>query len=196
MGTWCLAALSKVLAGKGIISAPIMRMKTAARPNPHLQDGVPEKWAQSAKYWYENGTRCSRLRRADYYFVLAVGRWLAAKHPTITAPEQWDRNLAVQCFGDDYQHALRRLASYGTRSLASALWAASQTGHQDAELYGGADVLRRLAGMGRYPAKVRPLPQFHSATFGQSSYWFVSTCDRRRCMGKTSVGWAQPHTGR
>jgi len=97
MGTWCLAALSKVLAGKGIISAPIMRMKTGARPNPHLQDGVPEKWAQSAKYWYENGTRCSRLRRADYYFVLAVGRWLAAKHPTITAPEQWDRNLAVQC---------------------------------------------------------------------------------------------------
>jgi len=97
MGTWCLAALSKVLAGKGIISAPIMRMKNGARPNPHLQDGVPEKWAQSAKYWYENGTRCSRLRRADYYFVLAVGRWLTAKHPTITAPEQWDRNLAVEC---------------------------------------------------------------------------------------------------
>ena len=97
MGTWCLSAISKVLAGRGIISAPIMRMHKPKRANPELTVGVPEKWAQSAKYWYENGTRCSRLRRADYYFVLAVGRWLAAEHPTITAPEQWDRHLAVQC---------------------------------------------------------------------------------------------------
>ena len=29
--------------GKGIISAPIMRMKNGARANPHLQDGIPEK---------------------------------------------------------------------------------------------------------------------------------------------------------
>jgi len=85
------------LASRGIISAPIMRMDKPKRANPELTAGVPEKWVQAAKYWYENGTRCSRLRRADYYFVLAVGRWLAAEHPTIRSPEQWDWNLAVQC---------------------------------------------------------------------------------------------------
>lgn len=95
--TWCLSVPSKVLASRGIISAPIMRMDKPKRANPELTAGVPEKWVQAAKYWYENGTRCSRLRRADYYFVLAVGRWLAAEHPTIRSPEQWDWNLAVQC---------------------------------------------------------------------------------------------------
>jgi integrase len=95
--TWCLSVLSKVLASRGIISAPIMRMNKPKRANPELTAGVPEKWVQAAKYWHENGTRSARLRRADYYFVLAVGRWLAAEHPTITAPDQWDRNLAIQC---------------------------------------------------------------------------------------------------
>src|SRR5580704_14022352 len=36
-------------------------------------------------------------RRADYYFLLCVGRWLAGKHPEIVAPEQWDSTLAVEC---------------------------------------------------------------------------------------------------
>lgn len=95
--TWCLSVLSKILASRRIISAPIMRMNKPKRANPELTAGVPEKWVEAAKYWHENGTRSARLRRADYYFVLAVGRWLAAEHPTITSPEQWDRNLAVQC---------------------------------------------------------------------------------------------------
>jgi integrase len=95
--TWCLSVLSKVLASRGIIPVPMMRMDKPKRANPELTAGVPGKWAEAARYWYENGTRCLRLRRADYYFVLAVGRWLAAEHPTITSPEQWDRKLGVQC---------------------------------------------------------------------------------------------------
>jgi hypothetical protein len=95
--TWCLAVLSKILASRGIIPFAIMRMDKPKRANPELMAGIPEKWAQAAKYWYENGTRSPRLRRADYYFVLCVGRWLAAEHPAITSPEQWDRKLAVQC---------------------------------------------------------------------------------------------------
>jgi len=56
--------------------------------------------------------------------------------------------------GDDYQHALRRLASYGTRSARERNYGRPlKTGHEDAELYGGAHLLRGLAGMGRYPAK-------------------------------------------
>src|SRR5882724_311774 len=95
--TLYLAAVSKVLAHRKIISAPVMRMQCPRHPNPHLLTGVPEKWVQAAKYWRENARYSARVRQATYYLLLTVGRWLAAKHPTITTPEQWDRNLAVEC---------------------------------------------------------------------------------------------------
>jgi hypothetical protein len=95
--TLYLAAVSKVLAHRNIISAPVMRMQRPRHPNPHLLTGVPEKWVQAAKYWRENARYSARVRQATYYLLLTVGRWLAAKHPTITTPEQWDRNLAVEC---------------------------------------------------------------------------------------------------
>lgn len=95
--TLYLSAVSKVLAHRKIISAPVMRVERPRHPNPHLLEGVPEKWVRVAKYWRENARYSTRVRQATYYFLLTVGRWLAAKHPTITTPEQWDRKLAVEC---------------------------------------------------------------------------------------------------
>lgn len=95
--TWCLSALSKVLAARGILAAPILRMNTPKGSNSQLTEGVPEAWVRAAKYWYENATQSFRVRRANYYFLLVVGRWLAAEHPAVSTPEQWDRSLAVQC---------------------------------------------------------------------------------------------------
>lgn len=95
--TFYLSAVSKVLAYRKIISAPVMRMERPRHPNPHLLTGIPEKWAEAAKYWFENARHTWRVRTQNYYFLLCVGRWLAAQHPTITAPGDWDRNLAVQC---------------------------------------------------------------------------------------------------
>ena len=92
-----LSAISKVLAHRKIISAPVMRMERRRYPNPHLLKGVPEPWLEAANYWRENAHYTPRVRQATYYPLLAVGRWLAAKHPTITRPEQWDRKLAVEC---------------------------------------------------------------------------------------------------
>jgi integrase len=92
-----LSAISKVLAHRKIISAPVMRMERRRHPNPHLLKGVPEEWLEAANYWRENAHYTRRVRQATYYLLLAVGRWLAAKHPTITRPEQWDRKLAVEC---------------------------------------------------------------------------------------------------
>lgn len=92
-----LSAISKVLAHRKIISAPVMRMERRRYPNPHLLKGVPEPWLEAANYWRENAHYTPRVRQATYYLLLAVGRWLAAKHPTITRPEQWDRKLANEC---------------------------------------------------------------------------------------------------
>jgi len=95
--TLYLSAVSKVLAHRKIISAPVMRVERPRHPNPHLLEGVPEKWIWAANYWRENARYSARVRQATYYFLLMVGRWLTAKHPTIATPEQWDRNLAVEC---------------------------------------------------------------------------------------------------
>ena len=95
--TFFLSAVSKVLANRKIISAPIKRMERPRYPNPQLLTGVPEKWAQAAKYWFENARYTWRVRTQNYYFLLTVGRWLGAKHPGFNGPEDWDRNLAVQC---------------------------------------------------------------------------------------------------
>ena len=95
--TLYLSAVSKVLAHRKIISAPVMRVERPRHPNPNLLKGVPEKWVQAASYWRENARYSARVRQATYYFLLTVGRWLTAKHPTITRPEQWDRNLALEC---------------------------------------------------------------------------------------------------
>ena len=41
--TLYLSAVSKVLAHRKIISAPVMRVERPRHPNPHLLEGVPEK---------------------------------------------------------------------------------------------------------------------------------------------------------
>jgi integrase len=97
LSTWCLSALSKILASRGIIGAPIVRMDRRKGANPHSTAGVPEKWVRGARHWYENATHTAKVRNANYCFLLRVGRWLEAEHPKIEAPEQWDRNLAREC---------------------------------------------------------------------------------------------------
>ncbi len=71
-----LSAVSKVLANRKIISAPIKRMERPRYPNPHLLTGIPEKWAQAAKYWFENARHTWRVRTQNYYFFsLWVDGW-------------------------------------------------------------------------------------------------------------------------
>ncbi len=95
--TWCLSVLSRVLASRGIVSAPLARMDKRKGSNPHSTVGVPEKWVRAVEYWHENSTHTLKVRKANYGFLLRVGRWQAAKHPGVEGPEQWDRKLAVEC---------------------------------------------------------------------------------------------------
>jgi integrase len=97
LSTYCLSALSNVLAGCGIISAGIVRLDKRKGENPHSTEEIPEKWVQAVRYWHENSTHSRKVRNANYGFLLRIGRWLSAKHPGIEGPEQWDRKLAVEC---------------------------------------------------------------------------------------------------
>jgi hypothetical protein len=47
--------------------------------------------------WYHQATRPTRGTRAKIAAtLLAVGRWLVARHPDITMPAQWDEALALE----------------------------------------------------------------------------------------------------
>jgi Phage integrase family len=97
LSTYCLSALSNVLAGCGIISAGIVRLDKRKGENPHSTEEIPGKWVQAVRYWHENSTHSRKVRNAKHGFLLRIGRWLSAKHPGIEGPEQWDRKLAVEC---------------------------------------------------------------------------------------------------
>jgi integrase len=97
LSTYCLSALSTILASRGIIPARIVRIDRRKGMNPHSTEGVPQKWVQAVRYWHENATHTRKVRNANYGFLLRIGRWLAAEHAGIEGPEQWDRKLAVEC---------------------------------------------------------------------------------------------------
>ena len=94
----CLVAFSRVLVSLGILehSLPIDKPPSEKLGYRSLTAGVPSEWARLCRYWFDNTTLNQRVRRRYYYFLLSVGRWLAAKHTEITSPEQWTRDLAAE----------------------------------------------------------------------------------------------------
>jgi hypothetical protein len=68
LSTYCLSALSNVLAGCGIISAGIVRLDKRKGENPHSTEEIPEKWVQAVRYWHENSTHSRKVRNANYGF--------------------------------------------------------------------------------------------------------------------------------
>jgi integrase len=94
----CLIALSRLLASKGVIDAPLTRL---GKPR-YLDDpeaflaGVPDEWARMARYWFDNSSLSFNVRLRHYYRVLCVGRWLQATHPEISGPAEWTRSTAAE----------------------------------------------------------------------------------------------------
>ncbi|MGH9351536.1 MAG: hypothetical protein ACRD2G_05165, partial [Terriglobia bacterium] len=94
--TWCLAALSKVLAQRGILAAPIMRMNKPKASNSQLTTGVPESWARVAKF----GMKMLRIRsECGARTIISCSSWVAGWPPnTRRSPlrssgiEVWPRN--------------------------------------------------------------------------------------------------------
>ena len=95
----CLVALSRVLVSLGVLGRPLPVEKPPHEKLGHrsLTEGVPAEWARLCWQWFETSALTRRVRRRNYYFLLSVGRWLAARHPEIASPEQWTRDLAAAC---------------------------------------------------------------------------------------------------
>jgi integrase len=58
-------------------------------------DGVAPAWARWVERWHATSTLTPRVRSIVRCIMAKAGRWLAAEHPEITEPGQWDRTLCA-----------------------------------------------------------------------------------------------------
>ena len=89
--------ISKALAGLGVFKAPLPAMQRQGHFGAKgAFYGVPPDWAKWCARWKEISTQAPQSRTRIYYAIQRVGRWLADKHPEITSPAQWTREIAAE----------------------------------------------------------------------------------------------------
>jgi integrase len=57
--------------------------------------GVAPTWLDCLERWERTSTLTPKTRASVTWAVLKAGRWLQAHHPTVSAPGEWTRDLAV-----------------------------------------------------------------------------------------------------
>ena len=90
-----LGRIALALEALGLLDQPALRPPLPTRPLD--ESGVPEPWAAWCRAWYDRAVHLApRTRRQFLHALLAAGRWLQEAHPTVTTPEQWDEDLALE----------------------------------------------------------------------------------------------------
>jgi integrase len=111
--------LSDVLQEIGLLKQRLEK-KSASSPAELRRlntDQVPPTWVKWCLAWTKQDINLPpHQRRRHLEILLTVGRWLAAKHPDITSPEQWDEQLAL-----DYVDYLCCTAKAGDYASPAAL---------------------------------------------------------------------------
>ena len=95
-----LIKLSRVLASKGIIPAPLHNNENKAGPRSDMLSTVPPEWAEWALRWRKFSTHEPGTIRTMFSVILIAGRWAAEKHPDVIAPDQWTRDMAAEYIAD------------------------------------------------------------------------------------------------
>ncbi|NEA28476.1 tyrosine-type recombinase/integrase [Actinomadura bangladeshensis] len=95
-----LFKLSRVLAHKGIISAPLTSTGHQRGPWERTQASVPAEWMQWVDRWRKVNTREPGTVRTMTSVLLVAGRWAADKHPEAIAPDRWTRDMAAEYVAD------------------------------------------------------------------------------------------------
>ena len=103
-----LYLISRVLASFGMLKEPLPAFTIAKR---HLGDsggteGIHPEWLAWCQRWYETTTLAPKTTVGYIYTLLAVGRWLKARHPEVVLPVEWTRELAAE-----YVAAVSRMTS-------------------------------------------------------------------------------------
>lgn len=92
--------LSRVLADKGIIPAPLTSNHHNHGPRPDTLASVPEEWLQWAERWKRLAVQEPATVRVMFSIILVAGRWAADKHPQAITPDLWTRDMAAEYVAD------------------------------------------------------------------------------------------------
>jgi hypothetical protein len=89
--------ISHALVSLGVMSAPLRPY--VKKPRKKLLEeshSLSDEWFLWCKRWFETSTLRQTTKHSHFYRLLVVGRWLYAKHPSVTRPDQWTRQLAAE----------------------------------------------------------------------------------------------------
>jgi integrase len=93
-------AVGRALAALGVFAdaLPIASGGSGQSPDKPVAsttDIVHPEWCGWVERWENTSTLTRSTRRGIRISLLKVGRWLQAHHPTVTRPDQWDRQLGI-----------------------------------------------------------------------------------------------------
>lgn len=91
-----VSRLSYALFTLGFIRNPLDTVNREATTVSTLAENVAPEWAAWCHRWLETSTLTTEVRKATYRRLMKVGRWLCARHPDVTQPAQWTRELAAE----------------------------------------------------------------------------------------------------
>lgn len=93
LGLWLL---SRILVHLKVLDRSLVSEHRHAPITKRLaMDNVPPEWAAWCIAWYDRSTLTSISKDGIFGKLIHVGRWLAAYHPDVTSPEQWDYDLSA-----------------------------------------------------------------------------------------------------
>ncbi|MEU5951467.1 tyrosine-type recombinase/integrase [Streptomyces sp. NPDC047525] len=107
-----LIKISRVLADKGIIPAPLHINEDKAGPRSGMLSTVPPEWAEWALRWRKFSTHEPGTIRSMFSVILIAGRWAAEKHPDVISPDQWTRDMAAEYIADTMQATVGQWAGH------------------------------------------------------------------------------------
>ncbi|MGW2651835.1 tyrosine-type recombinase/integrase [Streptomyces sp. NPDC001393] len=107
-----LIKISRVLAAKGIIPAPLHANEDKAGPRSDMLSTVPQEWAEWALRWRKFSTHEPGTIRSMFSVILIGGRWAAEKHPDVISPDQWTRDMAAEYIADTMQATVGQWAGH------------------------------------------------------------------------------------
>jgi integrase len=88
--------LSHAFVALGILSSPLAPYISLGRRRCVDFSSIDPMWLSWCTRWYEMSTLRPSTRKSVRCRLRVVGRWLKAKHPDVSRPDQWTRQLAAE----------------------------------------------------------------------------------------------------
>ncbi|MFB4273413.1 tyrosine-type recombinase/integrase [Nonomuraea sp. GTA35] len=109
--------ISRVLADKRIISAPLTTNHHNRGPKPETLATVPAAWLDWALRWRKLCTLEAGTIRTMFSVILVAGRWAAEKHPEAISPELWTRDMAAEYVADTMKATVGQWAGHNRNQV-------------------------------------------------------------------------------